>query len=253
MKIYKIAKYRSEAEWKKRRLAKETVYKYFEDKGFMPNTVGGQKNYVEKMDEAMGTCWIQIVEPKDNHPESFYVEVYYEDEYYQDKWGRSQDVPMNWDNPQETIANIERVIESWKKSAGDKMKIYKIAQIENQDAFQSEGHDPMENTEERDRFEEEQNLKDSELGQKGDNHTAEVLKTISTSLPEKITSWYVASGAVGWFRFTDGKIYEVVVSPAAYGHHFDIFRKEYLLQETPEEIAEREQAREEREEMENLR
>jgi hypothetical protein len=55
------------------------------------------------------------------------------------------------------------------------------------------------------------------FGEKGQVHTSEVLRKISSVLPERITSWFVADGTVGWYKFSDGVVYEVSVSPAAHG------------------------------------
>ena len=91
------------------------------------------------------------------------------------------------------------------------MKILRIAQSE------------VDNLDEQDRFEAERNQKENEMGQRGPVYTAEVLNKISKIFPDRVNSYYVADGCVGWYRI-DGIIYEVTVSPAAYGQHFDILK-----------------------------
>jgi hypothetical protein len=56
----------------------------------------------------------------------------------------------------------------------------------------------------------------------GQTHTQEIMMKISQVFQKKLSSWYVASGSVAWFLYDDGNEYEVIVSPARYGHHRNI-------------------------------
>jgi hypothetical protein len=107
------------------------------------------------------------------------------------------------------------------------MKIYHIAQ------FEDEGRDIEEKIEEREAFEAQKELDDVSIGKRGETHTAEVLNEAGKILGKSIQSSWVASGAVGWFKYKDGIIYEVLVSPAAQGQYFNHF-KNLMMPEQPE-------------------
>ena len=116
MKIYRKTAQNLEQEAKRKRKVIMDIYNYFAEHGYVLNTMGGKINSAEKTDEAMGTCYTQIVAPNESHIDSFYVEKYYEEEYYQDRWGRKTTIPVDYNNPMETIARIEKVIDMWNKA-----------------------------------------------------------------------------------------------------------------------------------------
>lgn len=103
------------------------------------------------------------------------------------------------------------------------MKITKLAQYEYE--FENEGRNPLEQFEERKQFESEYDLKEEEIGKKSPSHSAIVLGKAMKAVGDIINSSYVSSGAVGWVKNEDGIIYEVLVSPAAYGVYFNYFNE----------------------------
>lgn len=100
------------------------------------------------------------------------------------------------------------------------MKIIKLSN----NPFQDEGHNIEENIE-RDQFEAKQEFTDQSLGKKGNTHTSQVLNSAMNSIGNKLNSSFVANGAVGWVTHSDGIIYEITVSPAALGQHFNYFQE----------------------------
>jgi len=102
------------------------------------------------------------------------------------------------------------------------MKIYRIAQADSK--FEDEGHDMEERVEEREQFEAAKEMDDALVGRRGMTHTAQMVNEISSVAGESIESSYVTSGTVGWFKYKDGIIYEVLVSPAAYGQYYNYFK-----------------------------
>lgn len=66
------------------------------------------------------------------------------------------------------------------------------------------------------------------FGDKSHTSTSDVLARVSAALHNKISSWHVLDGSVGWFKFDDGVIYEVSISPAAHGKYFNILKDELL-------------------------
>lgn len=74
-----------------------------------------------------------------------------------------------------------------------------------------------------DQFEAQQELDAQTIGKKGPSYTAEVLSLASKPFGKMLASSYVASGSVGWIEH-NGIIYEVIVSPAAYGNFFEYFK-----------------------------
>lgn len=99
------------------------------------------------------------------------------------------------------------------------MKILKLAQ-----PFSNEGIDPLESPE-AESFLMEQEWKKEERGEKGKAHTSDIIEDISKSgvFDEKMNSYFVSNGTVGWFRYSDGKIYEVLVTPLTHGQHKNLF------------------------------
>lgn len=101
------------------------------------------------------------------------------------------------------------------------MQIYKISQT-----FEEEKNLPYEEKiGEREQFEQREQLNDATLGKNGVTYTAEVLNEAGSAVGERIESSWVANGSVGWFRYKDDKVYEIVVSPAYHGRYFDYFKE----------------------------
>ena len=71
-----------------------------------------------------------------------------------------------------------------------------------------------------------------------------ILHEIAPIFEETINSWWVANGVVGWFKYKDGKVYEVKVSEKDYGVHKDLLEEseqgklktEEPIDEQPEEF-----------------
>ena len=113
------------------------------------------------------------------------------------------------------------------------MKIISLA--DNQ--FEDEGHSAEELTPETE-LEVQKELDDKSIGKRTESHTAEVVSKMEGVLGHSLESSYVANGCVGWFQHSDGIIYEVLVSPAAYGHYFGWF-KELRSRKTNPDISEK--------------
>jgi hypothetical protein len=96
------------------------------------------------------------------------------------------------------------------------MKFYKKSNM-----FEDEGLDPLESPE-RDTFESQKELLNEESGKNGNTNTSQVIKDISAAFEQRLGSYFVANGSVGWFKYKDGKIYEVIVSPLSLGQYKDL-------------------------------
>lgn len=94
--------------------AKQYIFESFmERNGGRPHARnGGRIVYVEITDEAspQGTSYIQIY-AKDGSLDMC-VERYYESEFAQDEYGSTTCVPINFNNPDETVLAIEKVMQS---------------------------------------------------------------------------------------------------------------------------------------------
>lgn len=99
------------------------------------------------------------------------------------------------------------------------MKIYKVAESTFDPAMSKSTGGEISGTPETSK-------KELDFGSKGHTSTSEVLQAISSALPEKISSWYVGDGTVGWYKFKDGIVYEVLVTPAARGRYFNTLKNE---------------------------
>lgn len=62
-------------------------------------------------DEALGMVYIQIYFNSDEN--AMGIEKYYENEFLQEDYGQSRLIPVNWQNPQETVKQIKFLIEKW--------------------------------------------------------------------------------------------------------------------------------------------
>ena len=102
------------------------------------------------------------------------------------------------------------------------MKIYKIAAEVSE--FEDEGRDPLENTEELAQFEAQKEVDEIQT-KGGTSHTSEVISSITHSFEERLGSYFIASGAVGWFKYKDGNVYEVQVKPVGMGDYKDLYLK----------------------------
>lgn len=102
------------------------------------------------------------------------------------------------------------------------MKINKINKLSQ---FQNEGKSPEE-LPENDTTNDQSQLNQDSFGGKGMSHTSEIINNISNNKPIgiRIKSSFVANGSVAWFKFDDNIIYEILVSPAKYGHYFNYFQ-----------------------------
>ncbi len=58
-------------------------------------------------------------------------------------------------------------------------------------------------------------------------HIFDIIKDLhkTSNIEKRIDSWYIADGAVGLFRGTDGNAYEIVVRPAKMGQFKKLFSK----------------------------
>lgn len=71
-------------------------------------------NYsIEEKDEALGDRYIQTSFSSDKN--AFIVDRYFENEVQQDMYGKTIQIPVNWENPQETINLIIKQIEQLRK------------------------------------------------------------------------------------------------------------------------------------------
>jgi hypothetical protein len=109
------------------------------------------------------------------------------------------------------------------------MKIFKLA--DNQ--WSDEGHDSVE-LPDAETFEAKQQLEKKEIGATGETFTAHVLsKFLSSGIGQSIPkSYFTANGSVGWLKF-DGIIYEVAISPARWGNHYDLFKRDESSNPSP--------------------
>jgi len=116
------------------------------------------------------------------------------------------------------------------------MKIIKIA-----NEFEDEGRDPLESPEAQE-FEDQRSLeqeqKDFESGRVGFTHTFDIIGELKRSgvFDDTLNISSVPNGTVAWFKYNDGKIYEILVSPLVYSQHKNIL--EESLRPAPEEIDE---------------
>jgi len=65
----------------------------------------------------------------DNSAQMIHVEKYYESEFLQDEYGTVKNIPINWDNPQETINTILNIIKQWTGNTkiANSLNWYKVA------------------------------------------------------------------------------------------------------------------------------
>ena len=110
------------------------------------------------------------------------------------------------------------------------MKIYKVANM-----FEDEGRDPLEQIEERSNFESQKELSDIERGKGGNTHTSEVISDITPSFQERLGTYWIANGSVGWFRYKDGVVYEVQVKPIGLGNYENLYLQSKKAQQEPQE------------------
>jgi len=115
------------------------------------------------------------------------------------------------------------------------MKIYKVTNQLGE--FEDEGRDPLENTEELQQFEGQKELSDIERGKSGNTHTSEVISDITPSFQERLGTYWIADGSVGWFRYKDGVVYEIQVKPIGLGNYENLYlQSKQGQQEPPEEL-----------------
>ena len=112
------------------------------------------------------------------------------------------------------------------------MKIRKIA-----NQFEDEGFDSEEQIEEKDSFQAQQELEqqkyEKSVGKSGYTYNSQIIFSLRDKLGEPIKVSTTGNGAVGWFE-VDGIIYEVRVSPAAYGQYFGYFKDLQEMDRKPE-------------------
>ena len=130
---------------------------------------------------------------------------------------------------------LDKEITSIKKkyyveNGGQIMKIYKVANM-----FEDEGRDPLEQIEERSNFESQKELSDIERGKGGNTHTSEVISDITPSFQERLGTYWIANGSVGWFRYKDGVVYEVQVKPIGLGNYENLYLQSKKAQQEPQE------------------
>lgn len=72
------------------------------------------KDYVEMhVDDLAGDAWIQIGYSEWGDMEKpMYVEIYYESEFLQDEYGKIQRLPLDIEDPQKTLSQINVMIEN---------------------------------------------------------------------------------------------------------------------------------------------
>ena len=112
------------------------------------------------------------------------------------------------------------------------MKIFKMA-----NEFEDEGFDLSESPnidefEAQHEFETEQ--QDLQEGRKGATNTFKIQTDLTKSnvFDEQVGIYSVAEGSVGWYRYKDGTVYEVLIAPVAYSKYKDLYKTEKLHQTT---------------------
>jgi len=65
----------------------------------------------------------------DDSAQMIRVEKYYESEFLQDEYGTVKNIPINWDNPKETINTILNIIKQWTGNTkiANSLNWYKVA------------------------------------------------------------------------------------------------------------------------------
>jgi len=104
MKIYKIADGRGEI----RNNILSSIFDNMQGRRYSPMGLIVSDSVEKMVEDIQGTAYVSV--SYSEFEDEIVIEKYYESEYMNDEYGRVYKVKMNYDNPQETINKVNKLI-----------------------------------------------------------------------------------------------------------------------------------------------